>query len=159
MIGGMRRKSTADALTSPINAPIKRTNGTAYIACRSLPEAMPAERKADRVITFGIERSIAPPPVVMTSIWPSATIARKEAFELVAIKLSRFRLCAKRPSTTHIMKTPSAAQIHGILFAALKLSITDLESKLILHPCAKVGMPGSRSKAPLGLQSHSLSQV
>src|SRR6516225_10191707 len=136
MIGGMRRKSTVNALTSAINAPIRRTTGTAYNAFRLLPEAMPAERKADSVMTFGIDRSIAPPPVVMTNIWPSATIARKEAFVLVAIKLSRFKLCAKKPNATHIMKAPAADQIHGILFTALRASTADLASNLILQPFA-----------------------
>src|SRR5262249_44290619 len=133
MIGGIRSKSTIDALTRPIIAPIRRTAGTAYNAFRSLPEAMPAERNADSVITFGMERSIAPPPVVMTSICPSATIARKEAFVLVAAKLSRFRLCAKRPTATHITKAPIAAQIHGIPFSTLILSARDLEWTLIIH--------------------------
>src|SRR5258707_2227746 len=159
MMGGMRTHSTGNALIRPINAPTRRTTGRAYMACRSLPEAMPAERKADSVITFGMERSMAPLPVVITNIWPSATIARKEAFELVAIKLSRFKLCAKRPRATHIIKAPAAAQIHGILFSILRLSISDLESKLILHSFAKVGTPGSRSKVLLGLPLRSLSQV
>src|SRR6516164_4399035 len=110
---------------------------------------MPAERKADSVMTFGIDRSIAPPPVVMTNIWPSATIARKEAFVLVAIKLSRFRLCAKRPNAIHITKAPTAAQIHGIPFTTLRLSATDAELNLIVHPFAEVGTPGSQSKDPL----------
>src|SRR5580704_18004057 len=60
-------------------------------------------------------------------------MARKEAFVLVAIKLSRFRLCAKMPKATHMMKAPTAAQIHGIPFTTLRLSATDLELNLIVR--------------------------
>src|ERR1700730_15368235 len=60
-------------------------------------------------------------------------MARKEAFVLVAIRLSRFRLWAKIPKATHMMKGPTAAQIHGILFSILRLSATDLELSLIVR--------------------------
>src|SRR5580698_9829834 len=59
-------------------------------------------------------------------------MARKEAFVLVAIKLSRFRLCAKMPKATHITKAPTAAQIHGIPFITLKLRAADLELNFIV---------------------------
>src|SRR5215469_2726188 len=120
---------------------------------------MPAERKADSVITFGIERSMAPPPVVMTNICPSATIARNEAFVLVAIKLSRLRLCANNPKAIHIASEPPAAQIQGISFTTFRLSGTDVDPNLILHPFAEGGSPESQSRRPLGPRLRNLSQV
>src|SRR5580704_16501912 len=60
-------------------------------------------------------------------------MARKEAFVLVAIKLSRFRLCAKIPKATHIRKAPTAAQIHGIPFTTLRWSAADLGLNLIVR--------------------------
>src|ERR1700733_2486755 len=57
---------------------------------------------------------------------------RKEAFVPVAIRLSRFRLCARMPKATHITKAPTAAQIHGIPFTTLSLSDADLELNFIV---------------------------
>ena len=65
-------------------------------------------------MTLAIERSMLPPPVVTTAIWPSATSTRNELEIATPERLLRLNWLVTTDSSAHRIRTPSSDQIQRL---------------------------------------------
>ena len=98
-------------MKNPTVAPIARMIAKPWIMLVFSPLMIPVVRKAERVITPGIDRSMEPLPDVITSIWPMAGTIRNEAEVVMLMRLSTLRLPEIIPMVIH--SSIDAMQAHS----------------------------------------------
>src|SRR5664280_1141886 len=126
------------ALARPTARPSPTATAIPVNSRESLPFRGPQDQYALNVMTYGTERSIPPPPPVMTSIWPSATNARKDAAVALIVSEPNENRWVTTPMRIQAKMDPSTAHAHGARFRsdprAAHMSLIQLEAFMMTAP-------------------------